>query len=160
SCSRQGEAAIAVLDMLDMPDRTIQDSRHTSQFVLFRKLAYMCVRHKRHIRWRKPMNHISKTHPSTDKAGMRGVHARVSETGRLSLPAEVRRKVGLEKGGMVHIEVVDGVIRIRTMKDVMKEIQALARSTGFADRASVADFSAFRAEERARESRAAAKDRK
>jgi AbrB family looped-hinge helix DNA binding protein len=106
------------------------------------------------------VNHVSKLHRPADKAGVKGVSARVSETGRLSLPADVRRKVGLEKGGLVRVEVVDGVIRIRTMKDVMKEIQALARSTGFADRASVADFSAFRAEERARESRAGARNRK
>lgn len=81
----------------------------------------------------------------------KGLRGRVSETGRLSLPAEVRRAVGLEKGGAVRIEVVDGVIRIKTMKDVKDRIRALARTSGLADKASVADFLALRAEERASE---------
>lgn len=89
----------------------------------------------------------------------RGLRARVSETGRLSLPAELRREVGLEKGGVVRIEVVDGAIRIRTMKDVKEHVRELARATGLADKASVAGFLAFRAEERTREA-ATAKGRK
>lgn len=75
----------------------------------------------------------------------------VSETGRLSLPAELRRAVGLERGGPVRIEVIDGAIRIRTMKDVRDHIRALARDTGFAEKASVADFLGWRAAERADE---------
>jgi bifunctional DNA-binding transcriptional regulator/antitoxin component of YhaV-PrlF toxin-antitoxin module len=81
----------------------------------------------------------------------------VSETGRLSLPAELRRAVGLERGGLVRIELVDGAIRIRTMKDVKDHIRALARDSGLADRASVADFLDWRAGERAREAKAASK---
>lgn len=88
---------------------------------------------------------------STSKSGARGLRGRVSEAGRLSLPAEVRREVGLEKGGVVRIELVDGVIQIRTMKDVMSRVRALARDTGFAENASVADFLAWRGEERGRE---------
>ena len=91
--------------------------------------------------------------------GSTGLRGRVSETGRLSLPAEVRRAVGLEKGGAVRIEVVDGVIRIETMKDVKDRIRALARESGLAGKASVADFLAFRADERASEA-AKAKGRK
>jgi bifunctional DNA-binding transcriptional regulator/antitoxin component of YhaV-PrlF toxin-antitoxin module len=75
----------------------------------------------------------------------------VSETGRLSLPAELRRAVGLERGGPVRIEVVDGAIRIRTMKEVQNRIRALARESGLADKASVADFLGWRAAERADE---------
>ena len=77
-----------------------------------------------------------------------GLRGRVSESGRLSLPAELRREVGLEKGGLVRIEVIDGTIRIKTMKDVKDKIRSLARSTGFADKASVGDFLAWRADER------------
>jgi bifunctional DNA-binding transcriptional regulator/antitoxin component of YhaV-PrlF toxin-antitoxin module len=87
--------------------------------------------------------------------GERGLRGRVSETGRLSLPAELRREVGLEKGGVVRIEVVDGAIRIRTMKDVKDHVRELARATGLADKASVAGFLAFREEERTREATAA-----
>lgn len=81
----------------------------------------------------------------------------VSPTGRLSLPAELRRAVGLERGGPVRIELVDGAIRIRTMKEVRDRIRALARDTGLMHKASVADFLGWRAEERAREGKAAGK---
>ena len=81
----------------------------------------------------------------------------VSETGRLSLPAELRRAVGLERGGPVRIDVIDGTIRIRTMKEVRERIRALARESGLADKASVADFVDWRAAERAHEAEKAGK---
>src|SRR5690606_11044269 len=81
----------------------------------------------------------------------------VSETGRLSLPAELRRAVGLERGGPVRIEVIDGAIRIRTMKEVKERIQALARESGLADKASVADFLGWRAAESVDEAEKACK---
>lgn len=81
----------------------------------------------------------------------------VSETGRLSLPAELRRAVGLERGGPVRIDVIDGTIRIRTMKEVRERIRALARESGLADKASVADFIDWRAAERAHEAEKAGK---
>lgn len=81
----------------------------------------------------------------------------VSETGRLSLPAELRRAVGLERGGPVRIEVIDGAIRIRTMKEVRDRIRALARESGLAEKASVADFLGWRAAERADEAKKAGK---
>jgi len=81
----------------------------------------------------------------------------VSETGRLSLPAELRRAVGLERGGPVRIELVDGTIRIRTMKEVKDRIRALAQETGLAQKASVADFLGWRAAERAREAETSGK---
>jgi hypothetical protein len=59
--------------------------------------------------------------------------------------------VGLERGGPVSIEVVDGAIRIRTMTEVKERIRALARSSGLAEKASVADFVDWRASERADE---------
>lgn len=77
--------------------------------------------------------------------------AHVSETGRLSLPAELRRAVGLERGGPVRIEIVDGVIRIRTMNEVKARIRALAQESGLSGKASVTDFLDWRASERARE---------
>jgi bifunctional DNA-binding transcriptional regulator/antitoxin component of YhaV-PrlF toxin-antitoxin module len=85
-------------------------------------------------------------------APVTGFRGRVSETGRLSLPAELRREVGLEKGGLVRIELIDGAIRIKTMKDVKDRIRSLARSTGLADKASVGDFLSWRANERKEES--------
>lgn len=81
----------------------------------------------------------------------------VSETGRLNLPAELRRAVGLERGGPVRIEIIDGAIRIRTMKEVKERIRALARESGLADKASVSDFLGWRAAERADETEKADK---
>ena len=95
--------------------------------------------------------------PSTPPTGMRG---RVSETGRLSLPADLRRAVGLERGGLVRIDIVDGEIRIRTMKEVRDRIRALARDTGLMEKASVAGFLGWRADERANEAKTSGKARK
>jgi AbrB family looped-hinge helix DNA binding protein len=81
----------------------------------------------------------------------------VSETGRLSLPAELRRAIGLESGGPVRIAVVDGDIRIRTIKQVKDRIRALARDSGLADKASVADFLSQSAAERMKEREKAGK---
>lgn len=86
-------------------------------------------------------------------AGSGSLRGHVSETGRLSLPAELRRAVGLERGGPVRIELVDGAIRIRTMKDVRDRIRALARDTGLSEKASVADFLGWREGERASEAK-------
>jgi bifunctional DNA-binding transcriptional regulator/antitoxin component of YhaV-PrlF toxin-antitoxin module len=78
---------------------------------------------------------------------------RVSDTGRLNLPAEVRREVGLEKGGPVRIDIVDGSIRIRTMGEIKDRIRALARESGLTEKASVAGFLAMRADEREAEAK-------
>lgn len=96
------------------------------------------------------------THDAT-AAPLANLRGHVSETGRLSLPAELRRAVGLERGGPVRIELVDGAIRIRTMKEVKNRIRALARESGLTDRASVADFLGWREAERANEIKAAGK---
>jgi bifunctional DNA-binding transcriptional regulator/antitoxin component of YhaV-PrlF toxin-antitoxin module len=88
---------------------------------------------------------------ATDGSGARrtaGLTGRVSPTGRLNLPAELRRAVGLETGGPVRIEVVDGLIQIRTIDQVKDRVRALARESGLAARASVDDFLSWRAHER------------
>jgi|GEM_PF-3257188 bifunctional DNA-binding transcriptional regulator/antitoxin component of YhaV-PrlF toxin-antitoxin module len=99
---------------------------------------------------RKREHHVTANPPSS----LRG---HVSETGRVSLPVELRRAVGLERGGPVRIELVDGAIRIRTMKEVKDRIRALARESGLAEKASVADFLGWREAERASEAKAADK---
>lgn len=89
--------------------------------------------------------------PADAAASGSSLRGHVSETGRLSLPVKLRRAVGLERGGPVRIEVVDGTIRIRTMTEVRDRIRALARDSGLADKASVADFLGWCAAERADE---------
>ena len=73
-----------------------------------------------------------------DKKFVRG---HVSPTGRLSLPAQFRKAVGLERGGDVVVELDDREIRIRTLDDVVAEAQALSRRLLDGKRlASVDDF--------------------
>lgn len=58
---------------------------------------------------------------------MNSAKAKVSESGRLSIPAELRRAVGLERGGDVVVELDGRDIRIRTVDEVMAQAQALTR---------------------------------
>lgn len=58
---------------------------------------------------------------------MAAVRTRVSESGRLSIPAEFRKAVGLEHGGAVVVELDGREIRIRTVDEVVDRAQALTR---------------------------------
>jgi AbrB family looped-hinge helix DNA binding protein len=62
--------------------------------------------------------------------------ARVSTSGRISLPAEFRKAVGLEHGGDVVVELDGKDIRIRTIDEGIARAQAIARRL-FADKPSV-----------------------
>ena len=50
---------------------------------------------------------------------MQTAQGRVSESGRLSIPAEFRKAVGLEHGGDLVIELVGREIRIKTINEVV-----------------------------------------
>jgi AbrB family looped-hinge helix DNA binding protein len=65
---------------------------------------------------------------------------RVSDTGILTLPAELRRMVGLEHGGPVVVRVEDGEIRIRSVRDVLARLQAEARRVFAGSGETVAGF--------------------
>jgi AbrB family looped-hinge helix DNA binding protein len=78
---------------------------------------------------------------------IRSVRVQVSESGRLSLPADMRRELGLEKGGVVNVEMVDGKLQILTLRQVVDRIQQLARDSGLTQKASVDDFLAWKREE-------------
>lgn len=56
-----------------------------------------------------------------------GTIAKLSDGGKLNIPAQIRREVGLEKGGPVMVSVVDREIRIRSVRDVLAELQHEAR---------------------------------
>jgi AbrB family looped-hinge helix DNA binding protein len=77
---------------------------------------------------------------------MNALQGRVSESGRLRIPAEFRKAVGLEHGGNVVIELVGREIRIRTVDEVVAQAQAIARrlTAGHPD----ASVDAFLAERR------------
>jgi bifunctional DNA-binding transcriptional regulator/antitoxin component of YhaV-PrlF toxin-antitoxin module len=82
---------------------------------------------------------------------MNPLQGRVSESGRLSIPVEFRRAVGLEHGGNVVIELVGREIRIRTVDEVVAQAQAIVgRLTAGNPNASV---DAFLAERRRRSRR-------
>ena len=49
---------------------------------------------------------------------------RMSESGRINIPAKQRRLLGLEDGGMVVSRVEDGELRIRPVRAVLAELQA------------------------------------
>jgi AbrB family looped-hinge helix DNA binding protein len=69
---------------------------------------------------------------------------RVTESGRLSLPADVRRLVGLENGGDVVIELDGQTIRVRTVEEVVADAQALMRELLGDRKLTVDDFLADR----------------
>lgn len=53
--------------------------------------------------------------------------AKVQDGGRLVVPVELRRELGLQTGTDVVMDVVDGALRIRTMQQVIRDVQALVR---------------------------------
>jgi AbrB family looped-hinge helix DNA binding protein len=83
---------------------------------------------------------------------MNARHVKVSETGRLSIPAEMRKALGIEHGGDVVMELAGNELRVRTVAEVTARAQELTQRL-LADRkdASVDDFLAERREEARRE---------
>ncbi|HSU06343.1 MAG TPA: AbrB/MazE/SpoVT family DNA-binding domain-containing protein [Acetobacteraceae bacterium] len=58
---------------------------------------------------------------------MNAVLGRVSETGRISLPAEFRKALGLERGGNVVVEMDGGAIHIRSLDETVARAQELTQ---------------------------------
>jgi AbrB family looped-hinge helix DNA binding protein len=54
---------------------------------------------------------------------MTAYRARIVSGGRLQIPADVRRELGLSDGDDVRIEIVDGELRVRSFDAVIKAIQ-------------------------------------
>lgn len=55
------------------------------------------------------------------------ITTRVSESGKVSLPSAHRRELGLEPGDRVVLRVVDGELRIRSLRAQLREAQREAR---------------------------------
>lgn len=53
---------------------------------------------------------------------------RIVSGGRLQIPADVRRKLGLADGDLVRLEVIDGELRVRSTKAVLARIQTELRA--------------------------------
>ncbi len=83
---------------------------------------------------------------------MNAIHGRVSKSGRISLPAEFRKAVGLDGGGEVVVELDGREIRIRTVDEVVAGAQARTRRLLAGKSASSVDaFLALRRREAAKE---------
>jgi len=78
---------------------------------------------------------------------MTAMKAKVSESGHLSIPAELLKAVGLERGGDVVIELDGRDIRIRTAAEAVAQAQALTRQL-LGDRLAEASVDNFLAERR------------
>ena len=84
--------------------------------------------------------------------GVKSVRAKISETGRLSVPSEMRKAMGLERGGDVIVELAGDELRIRSVDAAIARAQELTRRL-LAEKpnASVDDFLAERRKESERE---------
>lgn len=58
---------------------------------------------------------------------MNAHRGRLVSGGRLQLPADIRRELGLNDGDQVVMRVVDGELHVRPARDVLKRIQAMLR---------------------------------
>ncbi len=76
---------------------------------------------------------------------------RVTESGRMSIPADIRRAMGLEKGGYVQLKLDDDGLHLETPHQFIKRIQKMAREDGWHGKVCVDDFLAWRREEFRRE---------
>lgn len=76
------------------------------------------------------------------------MRAKIMPDGRVSLPADLRKRHGLSHGGEVIVEDTGDAIVLRTLDQVVARAQALSRRlVGDKVDASVADFLADRARE-------------
>ena len=82
---------------------------------------------------------------------MSGISTKIAEGGRLVIPAEHRRELGLEVGDEVIIRVVEGELRILTRGEAVKRAQGLVRRSVKGNRSLVDELSAERRAEAKRE---------
>jgi AbrB family looped-hinge helix DNA binding protein len=76
---------------------------------------------------------------------MTAITAKMSDTGRVTVPLDVRAALGLERGGPVVLELVDGELRLRSVAAAMNRARALTRKLTAGKRGvSVEDFLADR----------------
>ncbi|WP_242121160.1 AbrB/MazE/SpoVT family DNA-binding domain-containing protein [Sphingomonas lacusdianchii] len=64
---------------------------------------------------------------------MNAHNGRLVSGGRLQLPSDVRRELGLADGDQVVMRVVDGELHIRPRRDVLKRIQAMLKPYALGD---------------------------
>ena len=79
------------------------------------------------------------------------VAVKVSASGRMNLPSEVRKALGLKGPGHVVLRVDDGVLTLRTVAQALEEVRALARPYAPKDRLASEELIAERRAEARRE---------
>ena len=82
---------------------------------------------------------------------MQTMKGKVVEGGRIILPAQFRRSLGLEKGDTVLIELHDDELRVRPARAALRRLQAKLRALGPSDRLASDELVAERRAEAARE---------
>jgi bifunctional DNA-binding transcriptional regulator/antitoxin component of YhaV-PrlF toxin-antitoxin module len=89
--------------------------------------------------------------PEVQAMRPRSATARISESGRLSIPADMRRELGIEKGGLVSLLIDETGLHIETTQQFVRRIQKMAREDGWHKAGSVDDFIASKREDARRE---------
>jgi AbrB family looped-hinge helix DNA binding protein len=82
---------------------------------------------------------------------MSGISTKIAEGGRVVIPAELRRELGLEIGDEVIVRVEDNELRILTRGEAVKRAQGLVRQHVKGSRSLVDELSAERRVEAKRE---------
>lgn len=82
---------------------------------------------------------------------MNGVSTKIADGGRLVIPAELRRELGLEIGDEVIVRVEGNELRILTRSEAVKRAQGLVRRRVKGSRSLVDELSAERRAEAKRE---------
>lgn len=80
-----------------------------------------------------------------------GAHTRIDKQGRLVIPAEIRRELGLKPGEPISLFVEDGELRVMTLRRAVGRVQALAREVTGGRKGIVDEFLAERRKEAERE---------
>lgn len=76
------------------------------------------------------------------------IQVNITPNGRMSLPADIRKRLGLVGGGAVYLDETDDGVVLRTAHQAVARAQALARKyTGDNPDASVAAFLSRRRED-------------
>jgi AbrB family looped-hinge helix DNA binding protein len=78
---------------------------------------------------------------------MKPIAVKVSASGRMNLPSEVRKALGLEGPGHVIIAMDDGRLTLTTMAQALKQVRALARPYAPKDQLASEELIAERREE-------------
>lgn len=58
---------------------------------------------------------------------MTALRGRIVSGGRLQIPADVRKELGLADGDDVRLEVIDGELRVRSLRAALSRVRAMVR---------------------------------